>query len=131
MTNGCFDLLHSGHLQYLFQASQLGDVLIVGLNSDQSVASIKGRTRPIIDARERAILLANFDFVDMVIIFDENTPIELIKRIRPDVHVKGGDYQKENLAEYSLLKKLETQVIILPFKEGLSTSNIVQRMRQS
>ena len=132
LTNGCFDLLHSGHLQYLFQASQLGDILVVGLNSDQSVRSIKGRSRPIIDEKERAILLANFSFINMIVIFDENTPLELFKKIKPDVYVKGGDYEKEDLMGYSLLKELEAEVIILPFKKGLSTSSIIQRvMHQS
>ena len=127
-TNGCFDLLHSGHLQYLFQASLLGDVLAVGLNSDQSVESIKGSPRPILGVRERATLLANLDFIDMVITFNEDTPLDLIKKIKPNIHVKGGDYLKEKLAEYPFLRGLKAKVVILPFKEGFSSSNIITKI---
>ncbi len=127
-TNGCFDLWHSGHLQYLAQAAQLGSDLIVGLNSDVSVQKIKGSHRPILSEKERAIKLAHLAFISMVIIFNEDTPIELIQQVRPDIHVKGGDYKAESLPEYTVLNQIKAQIIILPFKEGHSTSSIINRI---
>ena len=130
LTNGCFDLLHSGHTQYLFQASLLGDILIVGLNSDRSIRSIKGELRPVLDEHTRASLLASLGFVSMVVIFDQDTPINLIKKIKPHIHVKGGDYTKEELIEYSLLKEIKAETVILPFKKGFSSSDIIRKIGQ-
>ena len=93
-TNGCFDILHAGHVTYLNEAKSLGDKLIIGLNSDQSVKTLKGKSRPIIKEEHRAILLASLEIVDMVVMFEESTPIELITQLKPDIHVKGGDYEK-------------------------------------
>ena len=127
-TNGCFDLWHSGHLQYLGQAAELGDHLVIGLNSDASTQRLKGKKRPVLPEWERALKLAHLPFVSIVIIFNEDTPIELIKKIKPNVHVKGGDYEKEKLPEYKILKREGAQVIILPFKEGLSTTAIIKKI---
>ena len=130
-TNGCFDLWHGGHLQYLAEAAQLGDYLVIGLNSDASVRKLKGSNRPILPVEERALKLAHLSFVNIIIIFEESTPIEIIKKIKPDVHVKGGDYKKENLPEFSVLNKLRTEIIILPFREGFSSSGIIDKILRS
>lgn len=128
-TNGCFDLLHCGHIQYLEKARSLGDFLWIGLNSDESVRQLKGKTRPIITEMERAIMLSAFYFVDAITIFAEQTPIELIHELQPDIHVKGGDYIAENLPEYSIVVENGGEVKILPFLAGHSTSSIVEKIR--
>ncbi len=127
-TNGCFDLWHGGHLQYLAEASQLGDHLVIGLNSDASVQRLKGANRPILPVEERALKLAHLSFVSIIIIFEESTPIELVKKVKPYVHVKGGDYKKEELPEFSVLNNMGSHVIILPFKEGFSSSAIIEKV---
>ena len=129
-TNGCFDITHAGHYQYLGQAAQLGDIFIVGLNSDNSVKKLKGETRPIFSEEERAMKLAQLAYVDMVIIFNEDTPIQLLQEIRPDIHVKGGDYQKEKMPEYDFLNSINSEIIILPFKDGYSTTKIIEKIKQ-
>ncbi|MGD9520146.1 MAG: D-glycero-beta-D-manno-heptose 1-phosphate adenylyltransferase [Armatimonadota bacterium] len=121
-TNGCFDLLHIGHIRYLYDASRLGDVLIVGINSDESVTRLKGPSRPMIPEAERAEMLAALSCVDYVSIFSEDTPDELIKLIRPNVHVKGGDYRPEDLPEAPLVKSLGGRVVIAPLVNGRSTT---------
>lgn len=128
-TNGCFDLLHAGHITYLAQAKSLGDVLIVGLNSDVSVRALKGEERPLVPQQDRALLLASLSFVDFVVIFDELTPHRLIAAIKPDVHVKGGDYTEGDLPEAPLVRSYGGQVVILPKVEGRSTTDLVQRIR--
>ncbi len=124
-TNGCFDILHRGHIEYLKKAKELGDVLIVGLNSDDSVKRIKGKDRPINKQEDRAELLASLEFVDYVVIFDEDTPYNLIKEIKPDVLVKGGDYKLEEIVGKEFAKK----TITLPFIEGYSTTSIIEKMK--
>ena len=126
-TNGCFDILHSGHAQLLSQARALGDALIVGLNSDRSVRALKGEKRPVNSQVDRARMLALWPFVSAVIIFDEDTPLEMLKILQPDIHVKGGDYQKEQLPEYALMKTLGGDVTILPFRKGYSTTSIINK----
>ena len=124
-TNGCFDILHRGHVEYLNKAKKLGDVLIVGINSDKSVKKIKGDKRPIIPLYSRAYVLDNLKVVDFVVPFDEETPIELIKIIKPDVHVKGGDYKEEDLPEAEIVKGYGGEIKIIPLIEGYSTTKII------
>ncbi len=124
-TNGCFDILHRGHVEYLNKAKKLGDVLIVGINSDESVKKIKGDKRPIIPLYSRAYVLDNLKAVDFVVPFDEETPIELIKIIKPDVHVKGGDYKEEDLPEAEIVKGYGGEIKIIPLIEGYSTTKII------
>lgn len=128
-TNGCFDLLHSGHAQLLSYARTLGDYLVLGLNSDRSVRALKGKTRPLNNALDRARLLAQLPYVDAVVVFDEDTPIELLKKIAPDIQVKGGDYIKEELPEYKVMRSMGKEIVIVPFRKGYSTTNIIERMR--
>ena len=128
-TNGCFDILHAGHLEYLGQTSQLADFLVIGLNSDKSVKKIKGNDRPIFNEIERSTKLAHIFCVDMVVIFDEDLPIELIREIKPDFYSKGGDYKKEKLPERSVLEKIGSEIFILPYIKGNSTTNIIERVK--
>ena len=129
-TNGCFDILHSGHVTYLNQAKEQGDVLVIGLNSDNSVRRLKGPNRPINDLDERARVLSALSCVDHVIPFYEDTPVELIKQIKPDVYVKGGDYTRETLPEAPVVEALGGEVRILPYLDGQSTSNVIDRIRK-
>ena len=125
-TNGCFDILHVGHISYLEKAARLGKHLIVGLNSDASVRRLKGETRPLVHELDRARILASLACIDAVVIFEEDTPAELIKSIRPDILVKGGDYKPEQVAGREYAK----QVKIIEFEEGYSTTGLVQRIVQ-
>ncbi len=127
-TNGCFDLLHPGHVHYLTQAKALGDVLIVGLNSDTSVAAIKGPQRPINNHDFRSRMLVALKAVDAVVIFDEPTPMAIIGAIKPAVHVKGGDYTPESLPEYDTVVANGGRVECLSFIDGYSTSAIIQKI---
>jgi len=130
-TNGCFDILHRGHVDYLAKAADLGDVLIIGLNTDQSVSSIKGAHRPIQDQESRLQILASLAFVDAVILFDEPTPYELIKLVQPDVLVKGSDYQAENIVGYDIVKAKGGSINTLDFIPGFSTSGIESKIKQT
>ncbi len=130
-TNGCFDILHKGHLTYLSQAKDLGDILWIGLNSDFSVKKLKGESRPVNNHTLRAMLLASLFYVDFVSIFEEENPICLIEIIKPHIHVKGGDYQKEKLIEYETVIQYGGQVEILPFVEGESTTQIIKKIQAS
>lgn len=125
-TNGCFDIIHAGHVRYLRQAKALGDFLIVGVNSDRSVGGLK-KGRPIVSEAERAEVLSSLDMVDCVVIFDEQTPWELINTIHPDVLVKGGDWKREDIVGSDIVREVHS----LPYHEGLSTSNIVERVLRS
>jgi D-glycero-beta-D-manno-heptose 1-phosphate adenylyltransferase len=129
-TNGCFDILHPGHVDYLAKASGLGDVLVVGLNTDASVSAIKGPDRPLNDEKARAVLLASLFFTDAVVLFDEETPYELIKQLQPDILVKGSDYKAEEIVGYDLLKKKGGQVITIDLLPGYSTTNLIQKIRK-
>ena len=124
-TNGCFDIIHKGHLSYLHQSKDLGDYLIVGLNSDDSVTLLKGSDRPINNQNVRAKNLLRLDYVDAVIIFSEETPEELIKLLLPDILTKGGDYQKNQIAGSNTVIKNGGKVIILPHLKGYSTTAII------
>jgi len=129
LTNGCFDILHRGHIEYLAGASELGDVFIIGLNSDDSVRRIKGENRPAVDEESRALTLAAFEFVDYVVLFSEDTPSALMQVLRPDIWVKGGDYQNiEDLPEYRSGIENGAKVMVLPFIKGFSTTDIFKRI---
>jgi D-beta-D-heptose 7-phosphate kinase / D-beta-D-heptose 1-phosphate adenosyltransferase len=130
-TNGCFDILHHGHVTYLQRAKALGDVLVVGVNADESIRRLKGPDRPINCLEDRLGVLAGLGCIDHVASFDENTPERLIKAVRPDIFVKGGDYTRDTLPEAALVEELGGRVVILPLLENRSTSNIVARIRQS
>lgn len=124
-TNGCFDLIHIGHVRSLKEAKKLGDVLVVGLNSDRSVSLIKPR-RPIIPQEQRAEILASLDMIDYVSLFDEETPYELIKLIQPDVLVKGGDWQKEDVVGIDIAKETHS----IPYIQGISTTEIIEKIKK-
>lgn len=128
-TNGCFDLIHLGHIHYLAGASDLGDRFIVGVNSDASVQRLKGEGRPIQDERARTITLAAFSFIDAIVVFEEDTPLQLIQEISPDILVKGGDYKPEEVVGSQHVWNNGGKVEILPFLEGYSTSLIEGRIR--
>lgn len=128
LTNGCFDLLHVGHITYLAQAKELGTKLIVGVNSDRSVSAIKGPSRPLNTEQDRAAVLTALRAVDAVVVFDEDTPIELIRALKPHVHTKGGDYSPDTLPEYEVTKSLGGHTVILPFVDGFSTTDLIKRM---
>lgn len=130
-TNGCFDILHRGHITFLNRAKALGDVLLVGLNSDESVRRLKGAGRPINTLEDRAQVLSALSCVDYIVSFEEDTPVALIEAIKPDVFVKGGTYTREMLPEAALVEKLGGAVHILPCVPELSTSNIIRRIRES
>ncbi len=128
-TNGCFDIIHAGHISYLNEAKTLGDVLIVGLNSDKSVRRLKGEGRPVINEQDRAYILANLKPVDYVAVFDEDTPYELIKEIRPDILVKGGDYEGKTIAGSDIVESSGGKTVLINFIEGKSTSNIIDDIK--
>ncbi|MDH5257443.1 MAG: D-glycero-beta-D-manno-heptose 1-phosphate adenylyltransferase, partial [Gammaproteobacteria bacterium] len=129
MTNGCFDLLHAGHIAYLEQARLLGDKLIVAVNSDESVKGLKGESRPIIPLEQRMAVLSGLSSVDWVVSFSEDTPERLICAVLPDVLVKGGDYQVEGIAGYGCVTKNGGIVEVLQFLDGCSTSQIVEKIK--
>ncbi|MBO4744654.1 MAG: D-glycero-beta-D-manno-heptose 1-phosphate adenylyltransferase [Bacteroidales bacterium] len=126
-TNGCFDIIHAGHIDYLSKARNLGDVLVVGLNSDESVRRLKGPQRPINDVDARSKVLASLFFVDYVIVFEEDTPLNLIKSVRPDILVKGGDYTRDTVVGADFVESYGGKVVILPFIKGYSTTSILNK----
>ena len=125
-TNGCFDLLHIGHIRYLERAKALGDILVVGVNSDDSVQNLKGPQRPILTEEERAEILSGLWCVDYISIFNEPTPLELISSLQPHVLVKGGDWTKETTVGREVMEKSGGEIVIIPFVEGSSTSNLIE-----
>lgn len=128
-TNGCFDLVHLGHVDYLAKAAALGDVLVIGLNSDSSIKKIKGPERPVMNEHARRMLLASFEFVDAVVLFDEDTPYELIKLVQPDILVKGSDYKPEDVVGYDIVSAKGGSIMTIDFVEGYSTSSIISKLR--
>lgn len=128
-TNGSFDLLHRGHLAMLERARQLGDMLVVGVNSDSSVERIKGVGRPVIPQRDRVELLKGLACVDHVVVFDEDTPEQVIRRIKPDIHVKGGDYEEDELIEAQVVREFGGEVVILPLLPGRSASSMIEKIK--
>ncbi len=127
-TNGCFDILHPGHVSYLRKARQLGDVLVVGVNSDRSVREIKGEQRPILTQVERCEILSELESVSFVTVFDESTPCRLIKTILPDVLVKGGDWGIDEIVGREDVETAGGRVLAIPFESGQSTSGIIDRI---
>jgi D-beta-D-heptose 7-phosphate kinase/D-beta-D-heptose 1-phosphate adenosyltransferase len=128
-TNGVFDLLHPGHIDVLSAARRQGDALIVGLNSDESVRRLKGPDRPVRSEAERAYVLAALSDIDAVVIFSEDTPLELVRHLRPDVLVKGGDYVPATVVGRDDVESWGGRVVIVPFREGQSTTSIIERLR--
>jgi len=126
-TNGCFDVLHRGHIYYLSRARELGDMLVVGLNSDESVRLLKGEGRPVNMKEARAEVLGALAFVDYIIVFEEETPLNLIKALEPDILVKGGDYRLEDIVGYRELNSRGGRVITIPLLEGYSSTSIIDR----
>ncbi|GMR05081.1 MAG: hypothetical protein BMS9Abin23_1013 [Thermodesulfobacteriota bacterium] len=127
-TNGCFDIIHAGHVRYLKRAGALGDILVVGLNSDESVRKIKGEKRPIVPEKERAEVVAALGFVDYVVIFNEATPLKIISEIRPDILVKGADWAAREIVGADVVKKGGGRVSRIKLLKGRSTTNIIKRI---
>lgn len=128
-TNGCFDILHIGHTRYLKESSKYGDILIIGLNSDSSVKRLKGETRPINNENDRAELLSELNFVDYVVIFEEDTPENLLDEIKPDVYTKGADYTLETLPEAKTVLKNNGRVEFIKLIDGKSTTNVIKKIK--
>ena len=126
-TNGCFDIVHLGHIDYLSRAADLADVLVIGVNTDASVSRIKGENRPLQDELSRSTLLASFQFVEAVVLFDDDTPYELIKAIQPDVLVKGSDYKEADIVGADIVRDNNGEVITIDFLDGYSTSSIIEK----
>ncbi len=128
LTNGCFDILHAGHIQYLKEAKNLGNILIIGLNSDKSTKLIKGKNRPINTELDRATVLTALEFVDYVVIFEEDNPFNLINLIKPDILVKGGDWKENEIIGSDIVKEKGGKIISLSYKQGISTTNILNKI---
>ena len=128
-TNGCFDILHRGHIDVLAKTADLGDKLIIGLNSDSSIRKLKEDNRPIVDEKSRALLLAAFSFVDAIVLFSEQTPFNLITDIKPDILAKGGDYKIEEIVGYEVVQQNGGEVITIPLTEGFSSTNIIDKIQ--
>lgn len=126
-TNGCFDIIHRGHVEYLAKAANKGDVLIIGLNTDASVRKLKGENRPVQDEDSRALILSALRFVDHVIMFDEDTPYDLINELQPDILVKGADYNEKDIVGYDIVTKNGGRVETIEFVDGFSTTNILEK----
>ena len=129
-TNGCFDILHVGHVRYLREAKKIGDILVLALNSDSSVRAIKGEERPLVSEEERAEVIAALEFIDFVTIFPELTPLELINYLKPDILIKGGDWPEDKVVGREEVKKWGGRVVIIPEVEGKSTTNIVEKIKK-
>lgn len=130
-TNGCFDILHAGHVRYLSDAKKLGDILVLAINSDSSVRSIKGEPRPFIPQAERAYVVASLESVDYVTIFDEDTPLLLIEYLQPHILVKGGDWAEETVVGRDSVTKWGGRVVIMPEVKGISTTNIIEKIKKA
>ncbi|MFH1296411.1 MAG: D-glycero-beta-D-manno-heptose 1-phosphate adenylyltransferase [Bacteroidota bacterium] len=128
-TNGCFDLLHLGHIEYLSKAADAGDVLVIGLNSDNSVRMLKGTGRPVMNEHARAMILASLSYVTAVVLFDEENPYELIATIQPDILVKGADYRIEEIAGHDIVQSRGGEVITVPLTKGYSTTDLIAKLR--
>ena len=130
-TNGCFDIVHRGHIEVLARTADLGNRLIIGLNSDQSIQALKGKNRPIENEDSRAILLASLSFVDAVVLFSEETPMNLISSINPDILAKGGDYEIETIVGHKIVQNNGGKVVLVPFIDGYSSTNIINKIKNS
>lgn len=129
-TNGCFDILHYGHVTYLKKCRRLGDILVIGLNSDSSVRKIKGKGRPVTKEKERAAVLSALEFVDYISVFSEKTPAKLIEAVTPNILAKGGDWRKKDIVGADSVKKHGGRVVTVPFVKGFSTTEILKRLRR-
>jgi len=129
-TNGCFDIIHLGHIELLAKSADLGDKLIIGINSDSSIKALKGETRPILGENSRAIIIAALNFVDAVVVFNERTPIEIIKKIQPEIIVKGGDYKENDVVGKDFISQYGGKVIILPLTKGFSTTSVLNKIEK-
>lgn len=129
-TNGCFDLIHRGHVEYLSKAAESGDCLVIGLNTDTSVSRLKGPHRPLNDQAARAIVLAALFFVDAVVLFEEDTPFELIKSVMPSILVKGGDYKPEEIVGNDIVKANNGKVVVIDLVEGYSSSALIRKLNK-
>jgi len=130
-TNGCFDILHIGHISLLEKAKEYGDVLVLGLNTDDSIKRLKGPSRPIINQQERIKILSALEYVNYIVLFDENNPYNLIKRIKPDIHVKGEDYKEKTMPEAKIVKSYGGKIVLLPLTTNISTTNIINKIKNS
>ena len=129
-TNGCFDLLHRGHLDYLSRAADLGDRLVIGLNSDVSVRNLKGKGRPVNDFKTRSQMLANLAFTDLVVPFNEDTPYNIIEKLLPDCLVKGGDYQPDEIIGADIVDENGGEILVLPFLKGFSSTQLIEKIKR-
>ncbi len=129
-TNGCFDILHLGHINYLSKAKDFGDVLVIGLNTDDSVSRIKDEHRPVVNENARAMILASLHFVDAVVLFDEDTPYNLIKQVQPDILVKGSDYKTGDIVGADIVKANGGEIITIEFLDGYSTTSIINKLKE-
>lgn len=129
-TNGCFDILHSGHIKLLKKAKELGDVLILGINKDKSIKKLKGKGRPIMNEKQRIEIISAIEFVDYVVPFGQPTPEKLIKRIKPDIIVKGGDYKKKEVIGKDIVEKYGGKVYIFPLVKNISTTKIIKKIKK-
>lgn len=127
-TNGCFDILHRGHIEYLARAASFGTKLVIGLNTDASVKRLKGETRPVNNQEARAMLLSSLFFTDKIIFFEEDTPLELIRFIQPDILVKGADYKVEDIVGYNIVKARGGEVVTIDLTQGYSTTSILSKL---
>jgi len=130
-TNGCFDIIHRGHVEYLSKAKSLGDILILGLNSDKSVEKLKGEGRPFVSEKDRAFILSQLIPVDAVSVFEEETPLDLIKLVMPDVLVKGGDYTPDTIVGRKEVEKSGGTVVAIPLVQGRSTTGLIEKIRNT
>jgi rfaE bifunctional protein nucleotidyltransferase chain/domain len=130
-TNGCFDIIHRGHIELLARTADLGDKLVIGLNSDQSIQKLKEEGRPVIDEQSRAILLAALSFVDAIVLFSEDTPLKLISALLPDLLAKGGDYEIETIVGHEIVQQNGGKVKLIPFLDGFSSTTIIDKIKNS
>jgi len=128
-TNGCFDIIHRGHVEYLEKAKSYADILVLGLNTDKSVKRIKGESRPYVNEDDRAYVLSRLEAVDIVCLFDEETPLELLKKVKPDFLIKGGDYKLDQIVGRELVKSQGGQVLTIPFIQGKSSTSIIDQIK--
>jgi len=130
-TNGCFDLLHLGHIDYLSKAKDLGDILIIAVNTDNSVRRLKGAARPITNENSRSVIIASLQFVSAVVLFDEDTPYNLIKQVQPDVLVKGSDYKPEDIVGFDIVKAKGGEIVTIDYLDGYSTSDLEKKIKNN
>lgn len=128
-TNGCFDLIHLGHIEVIARSADLGDILIIGVNTDNSIKRLKGKNRPIVEEISRAKQLAALEFVDAVVLFDQDTPIDLIKMINPNIITKGGDYNTDQVIGNDIVTQNDGEVVIIPLTQGYSTTSILEKIK--